>query len=182
MKEHHMKKSLLVVVCAVLSLVSISAFAAAAPGMGYMVGFKNADYDVDGSETTSKPGLMAGVITVIEMGGLNLRTGGYYAERKGETEGATTDTEFSISYVDVPVTALFNMNDYFGVFAGAVAGLKVADDNVNNAESLYLAGTVGLRAVFGPNWAGEFSYEMGLTEVADNTDVNSMSLNVQFLY
>jgi hypothetical protein len=56
-----MKKSLLVV-CAILSLVSVSAYAAAAPGMGYMVGFKNADYDVDGSSTSSKPGLMAGVI------------------------------------------------------------------------------------------------------------------------
>jgi hypothetical protein len=105
-------------------------------------------------------------------------------------EAGANDQEISLSYIDVPVTALFNVNDYFGVFAGAVAGLKVSDDcevagascEVQGVESLYLAGTVGLRAVFGPNWAGEFSYEMGLTEVADNTDVNSMSLNVQFLY
>jgi len=180
------------ILAGVILSYGLVANAATAPDLGYMLGFKNANYDIDNVSTSSKPGVMLGVISVLDLGGIKLRTGGYYAERNSEIKGQSTtndDVEVGLSYVDVPVTLYFG-NESFGFFAGAVAAMKLNDSvktssgtfELEDVSSVHFAGTAGMRAVFGPNWAGELSYEMGLNDLAKDVEASAVSLNLQFIY
>ena len=174
----------------------VSARASQGTDVGFMVGIKNADFDSDsaGASYDAQTGFMAGFIATGELGGLQFRSGGYYAQRSAELDFSGSKVDFEIGYLDVPVTVLYNFNEMLGIFGGAVLGIKVTEDCSGAAaaslcdgleddiESTYVAGTVGLHAKFHPNWSGEISYEIGLTDIAEDTSANALSAGVIFIY
>lgn len=184
------------IVIAVGLFLGVQGHAATGTDVGVFFGIKNADYSTDVTpepDYKSSTGFMGGAVATGEFGGLLFRTGGYYAERNAEIDQSGVSADLKIAYIDVPVTLMYAFNDSLSVFGGAVIALKVNDDCSGNSvicssdfaddiKSFYSAATFGLRAKFHPNWAGEISYEMGLSEVSTDTDVNALSLGAIFVY
>ena len=87
---------------------------------------------------------------------------------------------------------MYSFNDMLSMFGGAVFALKVSDDCTGDAticntvsddiESFHTAATIGLNAKFHPNWSGEVSYEYGLSDIAKDTSMSSISLGAIFIY
>jgi hypothetical protein len=183
-----------------MGTLSSVANASSGTDVGYFFGIKNATFSSTANPAptfSSATGLMAGMVAVGDMGSgaLKFRSGGYYSERtaKSEVSGATSTIKFS--YLDVPVTALYKMNDMVGFFAGVDLGLKINDSCSGDSticasttggnyqpSSFVTSAQLGLNAKFHPNWSGEIFYELGLSDLSQYTKANALSAALLFLY
>lgn len=94
---------------------------------------------------------------------LVLRTGFIYALRNFETKAGSTTSEVEYAHFDVPVTAMYTISDFGGVFFGPGFALKVKDDcggqDCPGAKSLVMPLSFGGHFKIAPQVAAEFYYE-----------------------
>ena len=159
--------------------------------VGATIGIGVSDWDSEGNaRLDGGAGIILGASFFKDMGEMGrLRAGGYYVERKAELKGATA-ADFKVSSIDVPVTYLFNLADGFGVFAGPLFSLVVSDscdgddlvcENFD-PENFRTSLSFGVSAQVHPNWIVEAFYNLGLSEMAEETDANSAGVQATFIY
>lgn len=117
---------------------------------------KTTNQSVDGTNSFQFGGLIYSPLS----GKFELRTGFMYTERKYEVG----ITDVKLTYVDVPLTFMYKMADYGGVFFGIDAALKVSDDcggsDCTDAKSFVTPVTFGGSFKVAPQIALELFYEM----------------------
>jgi hypothetical protein len=176
-----MKSLLVLIFC-------LSGFAAQAQQIFIAGGMRSdtADSESSGNSTEGGVGFQAGGILHYDIGGFKIRTGGLYVTKNFDVKsGSTILTEARLSYIEVPVGALFSVNSYADAFAGAVVGFNLAKQcgsgdcsGVNTLPiGIQLGGDFEITSRFGI----ELYYEMGFTKIAD--DVKSpRALVAQLLF
>lgn len=95
-----------------------------------------------------------------------LRTGAVYSMRNYKFDSAGVEAKTALTFVDVPVTAKYQMNDTVGLFGGIIAGAKLSDKceaagvdvDCVDAKSLITPLTVGANFRFA-EWGVELAYE-----------------------
>lgn len=184
------------VILAGLVFVGVAVAKAETPfEVGATVGLHVSDWTLDttGTKVDSSTGLIAGVTIYRDLSaGFQLRTGGYYSQRKGEIKetAPSSTTDIAINSVDVPVTAMFDVAPGFGVFAGGLFSLKVNDEcdgdtticSAFDPETFMTSASLGISARVHPNCAAEAFYNLGLSEASKDLDVNSAGIQVVFIY
>lgn len=162
--------------------------------VGATVGLSVSDWesDVSGSNWDGKSGLILGATFYRTWGDtFGLRAGGYYVERKSDFRSAGATGEVSVKAVDVPITALFQVASGFGLFVGPQFSLAVSDscdsstasacDNFD-AKTLTTALSLGASMRVHPNWAVEAFYNIAVSDIADDTKVNTAGVQAAFIY
>jgi hypothetical protein len=187
------------------TLLGASAYASGGTDVGFFIGIKDANFSTTANPNSSNPsftsgvGIAAGVIATGDMSlPVQFRTGAYYSERAASVSatnsgGSNVTANIKFSYIDIPLTVLYRFGDMFGVFGGAVVGLKVAANcsgdgticNANYASSTdggVLAGQLGVNVKFHPNWSAEAMYDIGLTPVSTDTTASAIGASIIFTY
>jgi hypothetical protein len=140
---------------------------------------------------TGKNGFQIGGVGFIPLSNqFNFRTGFLFTQRFMEvtaTSTSTTKTDVELTYIDIPLTAMYKFNDYGGFFGGIVLGLNQAKEckttsattNCAGAASSVIPLTMGLSFKFAPNFGGELAYEMVSGKLADIvSDAKSIGVNL----
>jgi opacity protein-like surface antigen len=197
LSQNLVKMILVAAVASATSVVGVSSASAAAGNeVGILFGIRSAEFSTDATiepDYKSSLGFAAGVIAIGEMGGMKFRTGGYYATRGTEIEIAGVKADLEVASLDVPVTVLYDLNDMVSFFGGALFAVRISDDCSGDAaicdsdiidelSSFYTAATIGMHAQFHPNWSGEISYEYGLSDVTEDTGMNTLAVSAIFAY
>lgn len=110
----------------VLTLVSARAMAS---DFGFEFGFRQqSGSSVTGTTTKSMVGYQLGGVGHFELTEkLNLRTGFFYVQRPLTVSDDATGNEYKyqLNYFDIPLTLIFKLEDYGGVYFGPVLGLNL---------------------------------------------------------
>ncbi|PIS10658.1 MAG: hypothetical protein COT73_08295 [Bdellovibrio sp. CG10_big_fil_rev_8_21_14_0_10_47_8] len=157
------------------------------------VGFRSnsADADVSGYTITSKTGYGLGAIGFFDVGNqLQVRSGFLYNQRNYTlTQTGVPDKDLNMSYVDIPVTAMYKFADYAGAFAGPVFGLLASKEckasggcsSVENPSSMVVGFQMGASFKFAPQMGGEIYYEIIPTKFWKNLAENARTVGANFL-
>jgi Outer membrane protein beta-barrel domain len=157
---------------------------------GAFGGLNMSTFDADGVSYDAEMGFEVGAQAIWDIGmPVKLRTGAGYVQKNSSFDVLGSTVEISLSYIEVPVTALYSFSEAAGIFGGLNLDINVGDDcevdggscTVNDVESLIYGLVVGGRFnITGPSFI-EAYYEMGLAEVAPDTDHKS-SLGVRYAH
>jgi hypothetical protein len=174
-----MKKILLAILVSGLSLT------ANADQWGAYGGLNTTEYD--GSASFDREiGLEAGATYHYDMGNMIVRTGAGYVQKNSSVGPA----DFELSYIEIPATGLWFLNDAVGIIGGANVDVKVGDDcsvsggscSVNDAESLVLNLVGGAHYKVNDVSRIEGLLEfVGLTDVATDTEIGN-SLSARYVH
>ncbi len=115
---------------ALLTLGLISSAAMADVDYGLEVGVRSQSGDADGtgSTTTSQTAMQfGGIIHYPISGGWHIRSGMLYTQRPLviKTGGSTVENKVTMTYLDVPIAAMYKFEDYAGIFGGVSLGLNL---------------------------------------------------------
>lgn len=159
----------------VLSILSFALIAASAQAAdtGIEVGIRQQSGDVDGtSSTKSQTGFQAGGVAAFQVNGpWHVRTGLLYTQRP-LVVSTSPDTKYSMTYLDIPVAAMYKFEEYAGVFAGVSLAMNLDSscDNgctkVQDVKSIYVPLILGATFKFAPQLGGTIYFETGSGEVA----------------
>lgn len=121
---------------------------------------------------------------------VELRTGGTFIQKTSSASSGGLTVDFTLTYLEIPLTVIFNVNEDVGIIAGLNFDLKLSDgcsgDNVsyckiNSPKSTTYGATVGGRFnISGPH-AIEALFEMGLADILNKTKLDN-SIAVQYAY
>lgn len=127
-----------------------------------------ADSDSTGVETSGKIGFQAGAILHYDVGGMKVRTGALYVTRNFQAkQGSTVVSEPRLSYIELPLGALFKVNDYASAFAGGYAAFNLGKENASGVNTFPLGIQLGGHFELTSKFGIELYYEMGFTKLAD---------------
>ena len=166
--------------------LSSSLWAQARLDMGVLAGYRLNDgssrqdnFSVDGSG-----GLQVGGLAFLPLNdNFVFRTGFIYAQRnfevKNDSNGNTEDHEFA--HFDVPLTFMYKISDFGGIFVGPGVSLKVKDDcsgDCDGVKSTMIPISFGGHFKIAPQVAAEFYYETAPSKL-DNAieDPSAVVLN-----
>ena len=102
----------------------------------------------------------------------------------------TSNIEFTTMHIMAPITIQYNASEQFGFFGGLGAGILIDDDcelngqtcnNFTDFESFVLDLQFGVAARFSDFIAAEVYYQLALTDIADNTDIGIVGIQLLFL-
>lgn len=159
-------------VLSLLSLVFISS--AHAADTGIELGIRQQSGEVDGNASAkSQTGFQAGGVAAFQISGpWHVRTGLLYTQRPLVSTLAGSDTKVSMTYLDIPVAAMYKFEDYAGVFAGVSVAMNLDSscDNgctkVQDVKSMYVPLILGATFKFAPQLGATLYFETGSGEVA----------------
>lgn len=146
-----------------------------------------ADSETRGVDTEGKASFQGGVIAYMDLSeSLRTRMGLLISQRRYDVDqGSTILAEPRLSYLDIPVGALYNFNEFGGAFAGVNIGLNVTKScgagSCTGVNSLPLAGQVGGVLNLMDRMGLELYYEQGITKIADEIE-NARVLVGQLTY
>lgn len=118
------------------------------------------------------------------------RTGAGFVQKSSEVTDSGTTLETSFSYLEIPATLLFNINEIVGLIAGFNFDLKMADSctisgssncTLNDAKSFTYSATFGGRFHVQDMHYIEALFELGLADINKNVKLDN-SLAVQYAY
>jgi len=169
-------------------LLALGATPAAAQTIGFKIGPTFSKLDIEGADDDAIDGLTSfggGGFIRFGMGGLNLQ-----AEVLAITKGLSVediigdeDAEFEVTYVEIPVTAMFSLGRGPYLFAGPFVGFEVSctgsfgdlsgecdeDDGERSEMDYGLTGGLGIEFPMGPgNLLLEGRYAHGLANLNES--------------
>lgn len=168
--------------------------------VGIIAGIRQTDVELDTSDadTSSGTGLQAGVLGLMEVGnGWNVRAGGIYSTRSFDVKVGDLKDEVTLTYLDVPLTVMYLVNETFGFFGGLNLGLQVGDDcdqsgsgsgncdYGDDATGVIYSLQLGGQFRFVPNMGLELTYDLGMSDVWEGDDVTlekASGVAANFLY
>lgn len=174
-------------------LLVVAAFMAAqsaqATQWGAFGGFNMSEYDGDNVSYDKELGLEVGATAHIDMGGLVFRTGAGYVQKNSSVEVLGTNVDFSLSYLEVPVTALFWINDTVGIFGGLNFDLNIGDDceitggtcTMTDPDSLVYNLSLGGHFKVSDMSRIEAQFELGLSDIATDTKLGN-SIGARYVH
>jgi len=171
-------------------LLALSAAPAAAQTIGFKIGPTFSKLDIEDADDDAIDGLTSfggGGFIRFGMGGLNLQ-----AEVLAITKGLSVenligeeDAEFELTYVEIPLTAMFSLGNGPYVFAGPYVGFEVScsgtfgdlsgacdeNDGSRKETDFGLTGGLGIHVPLGPgSLLLEGRYTHGLSNLNDSQD------------
>ena len=160
---------------------------------GLAVGFKahNANAEQASQSVTGQSGFTFGGMGTIPMSDMfTLRTGFLYTQRNLQLKVNSTSvtSDYKFTYLDIPVTGVFQFSDYAGFFIGPVLSMNLSKDisqssgspvNATGVASPLIPISFGVTFKFAPQMGGDFTYEFASSKVADGIkDYNSIGANL----
>ena len=156
-------KSLLLVLSIVVLVPQISM----AQEWAGVLGMSQTTYDPDSGSSESSVGVHGGLQYYYLIGDqLFLRTGALLTQRKGAVD--VDNIEFSLLYLDVPVTIEYRLDDTFGFYFGVQLAFLVNDSceitnaidcQLNNPNSTAFGIPLGLNLIFDDRFGMEHESE-----------------------
>ncbi|MFN7903916.1 MAG: outer membrane beta-barrel protein [Pseudobdellovibrionaceae bacterium] len=158
----------------IFSILSFApvAFAAGEPIIAIEGGFRQQNGEVDNAKGISpQTGFQFGGTAAFEISGkLYFRTGVLYTQRPLKATNKATDTEleFKMNYFDVPVTALYKINDFAGIYGGLIVATNLektwklggSSIDAQDVKSPILPFVMGTQFKFHPDMGINLFYEM----------------------
>ncbi len=121
----------------------------------------------------------------------SLRVGGHLTNNPATIEltGFGLEADIEVLTLNVPITAMYNLSEGFGLFVGPQIGIVVSDDCTGDSticddfdtESITTAVTLGVHARVHPNWGLDAFYTTKV-EVAEDTEFSSLGILASFIY
>lgn len=158
---------------------------------GFFGGLNSTEFDSDAS-WDRELGFEGGVTAHFDIQDkFLLRTGAGFVQKKSSTQvlGSSIDLEFS--YLEVPVTVLYDINDSVGLIGGLNFDIKLSDScgssvltscSVLDAESLVFNLVLGAHIKLSEESRIEPLIEiLGLSDVASGTKIGN-SLSLRYIY
>lgn len=181
-----------------VALLSLCGFTANAYEMAVTAGMQTTEVD-DGSganlDWNAGTDFYAGVLGFIEAGGDGyFRTGALISQRAYDLDlSATVNYEAKLTAIDVPLTYLMMFSEYAGVYGGLKLGLNISEDcsasgttltcTKPDAEGMYYSASFGGHFRFVPNFGIEVEYNLGLSDIAKDTEYkSSLAVGVVYLF
>ncbi len=173
-------------------LVSASAFA---NDFAAVLGFRSNSADAVSTSvsTSGKTSFGLGVVGIFDLSGpLQGRAGFIYNQRNFSASVSSTEVEYNMSYVDVPLTLMYRFADYAGAFAGPVVGLlaskecksTVSNTCSSNPESMITGFQLGTSFKFAPQMGAELYYEVIPSTFWKDSfkDMKTVGVNLMFTF
>lgn len=137
------------------------------------------EYDADGADSDLELGFGVGAHVEADWMNLNWRSGVGLLQRNS----TVTDTDFEVMYLQVPLTLIFEFNNFVRPFAGLAANLNINDDVPTGVDADTFMFTIPLGVHFhvSEQHRVEAIYDLGMTEVADDVDLGT-SLAARYVY
>lgn len=158
--------------------------------LGGVVGVNLTEWDGDNVSYDPEVGFEAGLTAIVPFQGrVALRTGAAYVQKKTSADQTGGKFKGQFDYIEVPITALYSLNDATGIFGGANLDLKVADDcelggascTMEKDESFVYNLVVGGRFDVAKPSAIEAFYELGIADIAKDNKIGS-SIGLRYVY
>ncbi|WP_413289733.1 outer membrane beta-barrel protein [Bdellovibrio sp. HCB337] len=160
-KSAFQKSALLIT--ATMTLVS---FSASAQFMGIEVGIRQqtATAEAAGVKTSTEMAYQFGLVGAFPMTeNLSFRSGFLYTQRPITAEQASVKTKYTFNYFDIPLTILWKLNDFGGVYGGVNMALAASADCDNCGVSVEKTGAmplvIGGTFKFAPNFGVDVYFE-----------------------
>lgn len=180
-------------------LVMGFSFSAMANDFAAVVGARTNSWDyaptTTGVSATGKTGLQAGVLGYIDLASaLQLRSGFLYTQRVFTITASGQDTDYTLTYFDIPLTLKYMFSEYGGVFFGPNIALNAgkscsgsATCSTEGVKSSLVGLQVGASFKFAPQMGAELYYEMisGDIQAANGSsgkDAKSIVANLLFTF
>ncbi len=151
-----------------------------------------ADSNVQGTTVDGKLNFKVGALLGFELAEkTKFRTGLVYNRRHIDaTDSGGNKYEYKFSYMDVPATLQYNINEMVGFFGGLVIAVNVGDDvdgpagvtlSNPNAENMVGIMTAGVNLMFNDMIGFDFYYERGMGRFAQGLE-NHATFGGNFIY
>jgi len=148
------------------ALVTLISFHASAQFMGVELGVRqqSASSSVAGESTNTEMAYQFGLVGAFPMTETFLfRSGFLYTQRPITAKVGATTTKFTFNYLDIPLTVLWKLNDFGGVYGGVNLALVNSADCDNCVGSVDKKGAmplvIGGSFKFAPNFGVDVYYE-----------------------
>jgi hypothetical protein len=148
------------------ALVTLISFQASAQFMGVELGVRqqSASSSVAGVSTSTEMAYQFGLVGAFPMTEILLfRSGFLYTQRPITAKVGTATTKYSINYFDIPLTVLWKLNDFGGVYGGVNLALAASADCDNCSGSVEKKGAmplvIGGSFKFAPNFGVDVYFE-----------------------
>jgi len=161
---------------------------------GIVAGLNSSKFKTSGASSTTwdrKIGLNVGGQFLFPINeSIELRTGGTFIQKTSSITSGSVTVDFTLTYLEIPLTVIFNVNETVGIIAGLNLDLKLSDScsgtnvvscKINSPKSMSYGATVGGRFnISGPH-AIEALFEMGLADIFNQTKLDN-NINIQYAY
>lgn len=158
-----MFQKLALVTTALVAFISLNA---SAQYMGVEVGVRqqSADSKTAGTSTSTEMAYQFGLVGAFPMTETFLfRSGFLYSQRPVTAKVGAVKNKYTYNYFDIPVTVLWKMNDFGGVYGGVNVALAASADCDNCTTSPEKKGAmplvIGGTFKFAPNFGVDVYYE-----------------------
>lgn len=158
-----MFQKLAVLTTALVALISLNA---SAQFMGVEVGVRqqSADAVAAGVSTSTEMAYQFGLVGAFPMAeNFLFRSGFFYTQRPVTAKSGATKYKYTYNYFDIPLTFLYKLNDFGGVYGGVNVALAASADCDNCATSPDKKGAmplvIGGSFKFAPNFGVDVYYE-----------------------
>lgn len=157
-------------------------------------GFRQQNGDVDNGKGISPQTAfqIGGTVSFPIEGAIFLRTGLFYTQRPLKAKNRTTDLEmeFRMNYFDIPVTAMYQFNEFAGVYGGLIVATNLektwkvdgtAVDAVD-VKSPALPFVMGAQFKFLPDVGADVYYEMAGDVAKGLSNYKAVGVNLMFTF
>lgn len=151
---------------AFLAISMLASLSASAQYMGIEGGIRqqSATSNVVGESTSTEMAYQFGLVGAFPMTDkLLFRSGFLYTQRPVTVKAAGVESKYTFNYFDIPLTLLWKLNDFGGVYAGVDVALIASADCNTCATSPDKSGSmplvVGGTFKFAPNFGVDVYYE-----------------------
>lgn len=171
-------------------LALVMGSAAQAQEYGFFVGMNSSVFKTDGMSWDRDMGFTLGGQYFIPVNeNIIFRTGGGLVQKASKGTQSGTKYEFSFTYLEIPATVLFNINEMVGLIAGLNFDLKMADSckaggqtcTFTDAKSFTYSAAFGGRFNLVDAHNIEALFELGLADINKNVKLAN-ALTVQYAY
>jgi len=149
-----------------ITLMTLASLNAGAEFMGVELGVRqqSATAETTGISTSAEMAYQFGLVGAFPISeNLAFRSGFLYTQRPVTTKSGTTTTKYSFNYFDIPVTLLWKLNDFGGVYGGVNVALAASADCDNCNASVEKKGAlplvIGGSFKFAPSLGVDVYYE-----------------------
>lgn len=150
-------------ITATMTLVSLSAFA---QFMGVELGVRqqSSSAEASGTTTSTEMAYQFGLVGAFPMSDtFSFRSGFLYTQRPITAKTGTTTTKYTFNYFDIPLTVLWRLNEFGGVYGGVNLALAASADCDNCATNVEKTGAmplvIGGTFKFAPNFGVDVYFE-----------------------
>lgn len=125
----------------------------------------NADSATEGRTISSKTGISLGAVGFMDLApSTQFRTGFFYAQKDVKRKSGSAEHDLNSSYIDIPLTFVYQIVEYGGVFGGPMVSLLASKDCkvpgcTEDPETTTLGFQIGTTFKFSPQFGAELYYE-----------------------